>query len=101
MTELKEYIINLVRKGQSNKQIATALGIKENSVKWHLTDIYKAFSVKSRYELMAMIMGLNLKPNEEIEVQPYKDGYILAPISVTIPAIHTNVDDQYSSHKAV
>lgn len=38
-----------------NKEIAAALGMTENGVKFHATNIYKAFGVRRRIELLAAI----------------------------------------------
>lgn len=41
-----------VSKGWSNKEIADDLGIKEKTVKFHLTSIYTKINVKSRAQLI-------------------------------------------------
>lgn len=45
-------VINLLRQGQSNKQIASALGISERTVEFHLKNVYDKLQVSSRVELV-------------------------------------------------
>jgi DNA-binding NarL/FixJ family response regulator len=45
-------IAQLVAKGMTNKQIADHLFIVEKTVKFHLTNIYKKMSVRSRAQLI-------------------------------------------------
>lgn len=47
-TELK--IIKLLEKGLSNKRISSQLKKSENTVKFHLKNIYKKLKVKNRGE---------------------------------------------------
>jgi DNA-binding CsgD family transcriptional regulator len=47
-------IVDLVRKGFSNKQIADTLYISLNTVKAHLRNIYPKMGVKGRFELMVL-----------------------------------------------
>ena len=42
----------VVDEGLSTKQIMRELNITEKTVKWHMTALYKAFNVKSKYEFM-------------------------------------------------
>ena len=42
----------LVTKGLSNKEVANQLFVTEKTVKFHLTNIYKKMSVKSRAQLI-------------------------------------------------
>lgn len=44
--------------GKSNAEIATELKTSEKAVKFHNTEIYKKFGVKSRSELMAKLMPI-------------------------------------------
>lgn len=51
LTERQKEIIDLVRKGKNNKEIASALFISENTVKYHLKAIYNILDIKQRNEL--------------------------------------------------
>jgi len=52
-------VTELVQKGYTNKVIGEKLGIKEKTVKFHLTNIYKTFQVKSRSELLVKLFNLS------------------------------------------
>ncbi len=45
-------VVNLLREGKSNKMIASALGITERTVEFHLKNIYDKLQVGSRVELV-------------------------------------------------
>jgi DNA-binding CsgD family transcriptional regulator len=45
-------VVNLLRQGKSNKQIASTLHITERTVEFHLNNIYDKFQVGSRVELI-------------------------------------------------
>jgi len=45
-------VVNLLRQGQSNKQIASSLGISERTVEFHLKNVYDKLHVGSRVELV-------------------------------------------------
>ncbi len=45
-------VAELVSKGLSNKEVANKLFVTEKTVKFHLTNIYKKMSVKSRAQLI-------------------------------------------------
>jgi two-component system, NarL family, response regulator YdfI len=51
-------VLQQLADGKANKQIAHALGISENTVKFHIASIYSKFRVNSRME--AMIKGVQL-----------------------------------------
>jgi DNA-binding CsgD family transcriptional regulator len=43
-------VVELLLQGKSNKQIALALGVSQNTVEYHLKNIYKKLQVNSRTE---------------------------------------------------
>jgi len=47
-------ILALVRRGRRNREIATALGVEEKTIKNHLNSIYSKLDLGSRIEAMAM-----------------------------------------------
>jgi hypothetical protein len=49
-------VAELVSKGLSNKEVASQLFVTEKTVKFHLTNIYKKMSVKSRAQLIVWCM---------------------------------------------
>lgn len=48
-------VINLLREGKSNKQIATELFISENTVKYHLKAIYDILKIDNRMQLFKIL----------------------------------------------
>lgn len=50
-TTRQKEIIQLVRMGKSNKEIAAELFISENTVKYHLKSIYQILGINSRHEI--------------------------------------------------
>lgn len=53
-TERQLQIIDLLKKGKSNKEIAAELFISDNTVKYHLKIIYNVLNIKQRNELLIM-----------------------------------------------
>jgi len=49
-SEREKEVIGLLMQGQSNKQIALALGISASTVEYHLKNVYKKLQVNSRTE---------------------------------------------------
>ena len=52
LSERQMYILDLVKQGKKNKEIAEALFISENTVKYHLKIIYETLQVKGRSDLV-------------------------------------------------
>lgn len=58
-------VAELVTKGLSNKEVANQLFVTEKTVKFHLTNIYKKMSVKSRAQLIVWCLPhLNFIEND-------------------------------------
>ena len=57
-TEFK--IISLLEEGLSNKKISCRYGISENTVKFHLKNIYKKLGVHNRLQAVRRINKNNL-----------------------------------------
>jgi DNA-binding CsgD family transcriptional regulator len=51
LTDRQKEIIELIRSGLTNKEIATKLFISENTVKYHLKIIYEILDVEHRFEI--------------------------------------------------
>lgn len=85
-------VAELVSKGLSNKEVANQLFVTEKTVKFHLTNIYKKMSVKSRAQLIVWCLPhLNFAENK---AQPMADQTIKArPMmaETTIPAGNATV----------
>jgi len=54
LTRREAQAVKYVSRGFTNKQIAGSLGIKEDTVKKHLTSVYAKVGVRRRTELMAL-----------------------------------------------
>ncbi len=66
-------VAELVTKGLSNKEVANQLFVTEKTVKFHLTNIYKKMSVKSRAQLIVWCMphlGFVEKEERQVPVSP-------------------------------
>lgn len=60
LTDREVEVINLVAEGRSNKEIAERLFISENTVKYHLKNIYEKLDAKNRTEALAKAGAMNL-----------------------------------------
>lgn len=49
-------VVEMVTKGLSNKEVANQLFVTEKTIKFHLTNIYKKMSLKSRAQLIVWCM---------------------------------------------
>ncbi len=56
-------VVNLLLQGKSNKMMASALGISERTVEFHLKNIYAKFQVSTRIELI-LKLGSSTGPAE-------------------------------------
>ncbi len=54
----EEEIIRLILRGMSNKEIQAALFISHNTVKNHVYNIYQKMNVKSRLQLVSVVLNL-------------------------------------------
>jgi len=50
-------VINLLLQGQSNKLIASSLGVSKRTIEFHLKNIYSKFQVNSRIELILKLVN--------------------------------------------
>jgi DNA-binding CsgD family transcriptional regulator len=63
LTERQIEIIELIRQGKTNKEIATTIFISENTVKYHLKVIYDIMKIENRSEFLKLININNIKIN--------------------------------------
>ncbi len=64
-------VIELLLQGKSNKQIALALGVSQNTVEYHLKNIYKKLQVNSRHAfgtLRSILKQAKVSADEFIKV---------------------------------
>ncbi|HMN60179.1 MAG TPA: LuxR C-terminal-related transcriptional regulator [Anaerolinea sp.] len=59
-------VVNLLRQGKTNRQIAAALHITERTVEFHLNNIYAKFQVRSRVELVLKLGESTVAPQGQI-----------------------------------
>jgi DNA-binding CsgD family transcriptional regulator len=52
LSKREKEVVTLLREGKSNKMIASALGISERTVEFHLNNVYNKLQVSSRVELV-------------------------------------------------
>ncbi|MBP7338915.1 LuxR C-terminal-related transcriptional regulator [Niveispirillum sp.] len=60
LTEKEEEIADLLTRGLSNKEISRLIGASDNTVKWHLKNLFRLFNVTSRNDLVTSYQ-INLK----------------------------------------
>jgi DNA-binding NarL/FixJ family response regulator len=56
VSKREQEIIDLISKGKRNKDIAADLFVSEQTVKAHISSIFKKFNVASRNQLMSLLM---------------------------------------------
>ena len=56
MTIRQKEVVELLKKGLTNKQIADKLFVCEKTIKFHLTNIYKIVGVKSDREYLSRLI---------------------------------------------
>lgn len=59
LTERQKELLNLMSKGLSNKEIAEKLFISENTVKYHIKNIYLILELKDRKEFFIKVVSKN------------------------------------------
>jgi LuxR family maltose regulon positive regulatory protein len=62
LTTREMELIRLVRGGLTNRQIAARMQVSENTIKWHLKNIFEKVSVKKRAELAGIALPHGLTP---------------------------------------
>ena len=72
-------VAELVSKGLSNKEVANQLFVTEKTVKFHLTNIYKKMSVKSRAQLIVWCL-------------PHL-GFVESEMAASAPAANTSAQN--------
>jgi len=57
-------ILDILARGKSNKEIARALGLDVNTIKWHLKNIYGKLAVSSRIHAVTKARACGLLPSD-------------------------------------
>ncbi len=63
LTPRQQQVLELLVQGKSNREIAEAMGLSENTVKVHLVTIYRVLGVSSRTE--ALLAGMKRLPSRQ------------------------------------
>ena len=65
LTEAERRIVTLITQGQTNRQVATAMFISENTVQTHIRHIFQKLGVRSRTELAAHFLTAGQAPRPQ------------------------------------
>ncbi|MBK9294010.1 MAG: helix-turn-helix transcriptional regulator [Oligoflexia bacterium] len=84
-------VAELVSRGLSNKEVANQLFVTEKTVKFHLTNIYKKMSVKSRAQLIVWCM-----PHMDFVGNQQQQAPQAAPSAPTEAAVNTGNNNENS-----
>lgn len=84
-------VAELVSKGLSNKEVANQLFVTEKTVKFHLTNIYKKMSVKSRAQLIVWCLPHIGFIENEVLADQRQDAQAQNRQETTIPAGNATV----------
>jgi ATP/maltotriose-dependent transcriptional regulator MalT len=60
LTKRERQMIDAIVTGETNKEIAEKLFISEQTVKWHIHQLYQKFGVKNRASAIAKATALSL-----------------------------------------
>ena len=72
-------ILALVAAGRTSKEIASALGISESTVNWHLANVFARLGASSRAEAVALAMRDDVNGHERLPDAP--------PTSAQLPSV--------------
>lgn len=57
LTKREQALASLLAKGYSNKEAAEIMGVTENTLRWHIKNLYKKIGVTKREELIMALKG--------------------------------------------
>ncbi|HET8882683.1 MAG TPA: helix-turn-helix transcriptional regulator [Solimonas sp.] len=60
LTVREKHFLHLLAGGASNRQIAATLSVSENTVKYHLKNVYSKFAVKTRVQAVNAAIQLGM-----------------------------------------
>ena len=72
VSKAESRVVEFLKEGYTNNQIAHQLCITTKTVKFHLTSIYKKYDVKSRSEFLALMNG-HSKHERDLIVDNYSN----------------------------
>lgn len=59
LTKREQTLASLLAKGYSNKEAAEIMGVKENTLRWHIKKLYRKIGAADRGELIMFLKGNN------------------------------------------
>ena len=74
LTSAEKSVLSCVMLGYNINKMAAELNITEKGIKFHLTNIYRKYNVKSRYELMHLVNKLS-ETNNNTSTNNIKDKW--------------------------
>jgi DNA-binding NarL/FixJ family response regulator len=80
LTERELDVLKLVTAGQRNREIASELGISENTVKFHLKNIVEKLHAQNRAELAARAVREGLVPDPPGETYSHERWHRETPV---------------------
>ncbi|GAB2854193.1 hypothetical protein GCM10027277_23350 [Pseudoduganella ginsengisoli] len=84
LTPRQQQIMELLRAGKVNKEIARELGIGVGTVKQHVVTLFKRLNVRNR--TMAVSRGMELAEQRHAEAQVHGDLPAAQPVPTPVPA---------------
>ena len=67
ITKRQEEIIRMIINGRTNKEIVETIGVAESTLKGHISNIYYKLGVNNKIELLNLLKGFNLIPEQPSE----------------------------------
>ena len=64
LTETESHVATLVTQGLTNREIAAAMFVTENTVQTHVRHIFRKFGVRSRTELASQLLSIPANTRE-------------------------------------
>jgi DNA-binding CsgD family transcriptional regulator len=78
-------ILSFLEHGLANKEMSLAMGISENTVKFHLSKLFSKVGVHDRHTLIYLLSRLDSKESQRVEPQPI-EGVGAGPSGGNAPA---------------
>ncbi len=67
LTDRERHFLDCLANGASNKEIARRLCVSENTVKFHLKNVYSKFAVKTRMQAVRAAVDLGILDAADVE----------------------------------
>jgi DNA-binding CsgD family transcriptional regulator/tetratricopeptide (TPR) repeat protein len=91
LTETERRVAGLVVQGQTNREVATAMFVTENTVQTHLRHIFQKLGVRSRTELAARLLSASARSAVNGGLPPDQRDELIGPAaSILATALNIN-----------